>query len=458
MTSNQFSEILWDWMALLAPVTTGVAAIVVLAGLLMSWRQRGSERQHIWRVALIAVALLVVVDSTGIAHWILASARIALNRSTQSPSSDWIVAQESTALFTRIAPAASIWPAAIWLIGAALVLGRLCWVHARLRRLGRRLPPMTSPAVLKKVRILSARIGVAAPRVVTCPRLRSPVVIGCRKPRLVLPENFVEKFDPDCQSAVLAHELGHVAAGDARWQLLVESLTAVLWWHPAIWWARRQIARAAERAADETTLHIHDGPCLLAQSLVTLGWQLVGRPIYGSHAAVGLRSELAARVEQLLRLDHSERPRTMKSVGAFGCIAALAFAVVVSVGSSWSFAAEAGGDLLSRLWLTTSQSWSPESIAARTVPPPSTHPEAVAIATLSLTAEQTEQFWNLHAQLEVATAEMHRLPSGKIARGLEINRQWIGGLKAIFTEEQFAGYCRYWESRTPRRMLARRIS
>lgn len=458
MTPTQFGEILREWLLLLGPLAAGVALIIVLAGILSGSRQRGAERQRIWRVALIAVSLFVFVESTGVARWIVAQTWPRLTQSVAGPNVLAATSPDSIPLFVRV-PDLSFWPAAIWLSGAALVFGRLLWVHVRLHRLGSQLHPVTCPAMLDTIQSLSARIGVTAPPAVFCHRLLSPVVVGCRRPRIVLPDDFADNFDAECQAAVLAHELGHVAAGDARWQMLVETLAAVLWWHPGIWWARRQVARAAEQAADETTLYLYDGPCLLAKSLVAIGWQLVGRPLRGSLAASGLRSELAKRVEQLLRLDRSAMPLRLKSVGMVGCIAALGLSVLVSVGSGWAWAANGGNALMSRVWMSASRAWGdgPAGNAPVSRPPP-THPEFAAIATLHLTAEQEERFWELHAQLEIATAEMHRLSSGKIARGLDINREWIRGLKSIFTEEQFAGYCLYWESQTPRRMLLRRIS
>jgi hypothetical protein len=159
-------------------------------------------------------------------------------------------------------------------------------------------------AVTKLTRLL----GCPGLRVGITPGLRGPMVFGVRRPTLVLPAAFAEAFTPDQQRAVLAHELGHLAAHDPAWQLLAEVVTAALWWHPLAWWARRQLVQACEAAADEVTLAVPDGPGLLAESLVALGRRLVEPTVPGSLAAAGSRSPLNRRVEVLLRLADAAPP------------------------------------------------------------------------------------------------------------------------------------------------------
>ena len=53
---------------------------------------------------------------------------------------------------------------------------------------------------------------------------------------------------------MLAHELAHLAGNDPAWYLLADILAAALWWHPLIWWSRRQLHAQSELAADEASL------------------------------------------------------------------------------------------------------------------------------------------------------------------------------------------------------------
>ena len=85
--------------------------------------------------------------------------------------------------------------------------------------------------------------------------------------------------------------------------------SAALWWHPQAWWARRRLHRASELAADEAAALFPEGPAALAECLVTLGRQMTQLPA-ASRMGVeggGFRSNLAERVQRLLRLADTAR-------------------------------------------------------------------------------------------------------------------------------------------------------
>jgi hypothetical protein len=60
-------------------------------------------------------------------------------------------------------------------------------------------------------------------------------------------------------NALLAHELAHVRRRD-HWMRLVETGACVLfWWYPAVWWIRRRLRAAEERACDVEVLRVNPG-------------------------------------------------------------------------------------------------------------------------------------------------------------------------------------------------------
>ena len=61
------------------------------------------------------------------------------------------------------------------------------------------------------------------------------------------------------QMFTLAHELAHLAARDPFWCLVADGAAAMLWWHPAVWWLRRQSQLASELAADERVKNAYLG-------------------------------------------------------------------------------------------------------------------------------------------------------------------------------------------------------
>ena len=75
-------------------------------------------------------------------------------------------------------------------------------------------------------------------------------------PRLLLPAGLLPDLHGDELDTLLAHELAHVRRRD-HWVRLVEiAATALFWWYPVTWWARRALRRAEERCCDEWVLRL----------------------------------------------------------------------------------------------------------------------------------------------------------------------------------------------------------
>jgi hypothetical protein len=94
------------------------------------------------------------------------------------------------------------------------------------------------------------------------------------------------------------------------WFTISDIVIALTWWHPFIWWARRQLHIATEAAADEASALVPGGPCALAECLVRFGRELAGAGSahFLSAGGNGLKSQLAARVARLLREPAAWRP------------------------------------------------------------------------------------------------------------------------------------------------------
>lgn len=78
-----------------------------------------------------------------------------------------------------------------------------------------------------------------------------PFIVGWLTPRLVLPQQIVEKSSPEDIRLIIAHELNHLRRWDTvvNWvQLVVQSCW---WFHPMIWWLNLEIRRWRESCCDE---------------------------------------------------------------------------------------------------------------------------------------------------------------------------------------------------------------
>lgn len=180
---------------------------------------------------------------------------------------------------------------ALWLAGTAgvlLVQGRRQW---RLARLGARLPAGSSPAL-----------------------------VGLLRPRVALPADFEQRFDPAQRALILAHEQVHRDRLDNLWNLIACGLTALHWWNPLAWWAARRLRADQELACDATVLAAHPA----ARADYT-------RALLAAHDLHHLGAPLASRwgtahplVERIAMLNHARRLTPLRRASLGGSLLALA--------------------------------------------------------------------------------------------------------------------------------------
>ncbi len=141
---------------------------------------------------------------------------------------------------------------ALFAIAAGGALFRLLWLGAGLlrlrsrRRRARALLPVPLP-----VEQAERALGIRADYYVV-PTLPSPVAFGAA---ILLPERFCD-LAPEAQRVVATHELLHVKRRDWLAVLGEETIRALLWWNPAVWWLLNQIQLAREQAIDQQVVEI----------------------------------------------------------------------------------------------------------------------------------------------------------------------------------------------------------
>ncbi len=196
-----------------------------------------------------------------------------------------------------------------WLFVCFALIGRIVWTRLAVFLFCRKCSAVTDAGLIEQVRCLSARLGLRRRiRFLEARQLTTPVAFGILRPTIVVPAAFCTTFSRRQQDTMLAHELAHLASSDAGWRLVSDLLCALIWWQPLIWWSRRRLNAASERAADEASLLVPGGPRALASCLVSVGRRLM-RPrslAWQSVEGGGLRSGLARRVQSLLEMSNGE--------------------------------------------------------------------------------------------------------------------------------------------------------
>ncbi|WP_373652993.1 M56 family metallopeptidase [Schlesneria sp. DSM 10557] len=106
--------------------------------------------------------------------------------------------------------------------------------------------------------VIAQRMGLAqAPTVWLMPGVMSPMLWGCgRSPLLVFPELLLDRLDEEATATLLTHELSHFRRRDHWVRVLALVTTGLFWWHPGVWWARREIEAAEEECCDAMVVSI----------------------------------------------------------------------------------------------------------------------------------------------------------------------------------------------------------
>lgn len=108
---------------------------------------------------------------------------------------------------------------------------------------------------------LARRLGLErAPTLWLVPGAVSPMVWSLgRTPRLIFPAQLIDRLDCESRAALLVHELAHVRRLD-HWVRWLECIvTCLFWWHPVVWWARRELHEAEEQCCDAWVVWALDG-------------------------------------------------------------------------------------------------------------------------------------------------------------------------------------------------------
>ncbi len=133
---------------------------------------------------------------------------------------------------------------AIAAAGTLLRVGILLFGLVRLRRYRVR----STPLVPTPTWSTEADVRVSA-------AVTGPVTFGFLKPVVLVPEPFRE-LSADMQDAILCHEILHVRRHDWLFTVGEETIRALLWFHPAIWWLLREIQLMREEAVDREVVEM----------------------------------------------------------------------------------------------------------------------------------------------------------------------------------------------------------
>lgn len=275
MTARLAADSLVMWSA-------QVALLVAIAALACRWLPRPDTRLLTWQVVLAAALLLPF----------LLPKRLAEPIQLPETSDSGLITVRTHAIEKVPAPE-PFWRGR----GALLVLGvvafaRMCWLLSGLFKLRQ----MRSDAEAVERPPMDAH---GAADWFISDSVPGPVTFGRRRPAILLPRWIVE-LPADLREAVAAHELAHVHRRDWMNVLAEETLRSFCWFHPAVWYALREIQIAREEVVDAEAVRLTRDRDRYLDALLAVAGQRVVQDLAPAPLFLKKR-QLARRVASLVK-------------------------------------------------------------------------------------------------------------------------------------------------------------
>jgi beta-lactamase regulating signal transducer with metallopeptidase domain len=219
---------------------------------------------------------------------------------------------------------------ALWVAGAAVMLGRLAVGWLVMHRVTRRAEPVADGAWTAVLRECCLAVGAA--QTVELRRsaaVAAPLTWGVLDPVILLPAG-ADRWTPEERRLVLLHELAHVRRGDCFVHALAHCALAWYWFHPGAWLAMRALRAAREEACDLRVLQAGARRSDYAECLMRVG-DLAraegGRPGAVASLAMARPSRLHRRLHRVLAAPLP--PRAPRRLVAPAVAAAVAWALLL---------------------------------------------------------------------------------------------------------------------------------
>jgi TonB family protein len=272
--------------------------------------RRGSAalRHFLWTAAFAALLLLPLGSRTA------GTVRIA------APAI--AVSAMAVALPAPHASAPIPWASYLWMAGAALALARFLAGAARVAWLARHARPAGYAQRAMEGLRADSRV-----RVLDGPAVPVPLTWGILRPVILLPDG-ARHWPLDRLTAVLRHELAHIARGDLAAQYLAQACCCLYWFQPLVWLAARRHRRERELACDDAVLATGMAAHEYASHLVEVTRSLGARRARGLNApAMAGSPHLESRVRALFAARDRRPLRARMALAIAGTILAVGLPV-----------------------------------------------------------------------------------------------------------------------------------
>ena len=217
----------------------------------------------------------------------------------------------------------------VWLVGAAIFMGRRFWLYGELRR-----------ELLEDAR----PVGEVGPiRLIETTAISGPMAFGVFDKVVALPDGFMASRERQVRDLAIAHELAHHRGHDILVNVLVQPLFAIHWFNPLGWMGWSAMRRDQEAACDARVVASRSREERAAYAAIIADFarrpQIAPRPALAAPMACPVLGDksIIHRLRSLPMTDHSRRRR----FAVRGAVAAAVFALpmTASIGYAEGIAA-----------------------------------------------------------------------------------------------------------------------
>jgi beta-lactamase regulating signal transducer with metallopeptidase domain len=186
----------------------------------------------------------------------------------------------------------------LFLLGFAARLGFAGWRTMRLARRSR--GAVISEEIAAVVSRCRSALGIGPVELRESSEVAGPVILGARRPVILLPVRFFASASPEEIVSALGHEMAHVRRRDYAVNLACEILLLPVAFHPILWPVRRRITETREMACDEAVLESLMGSRAYARSLLSLAASALNTSRLSTTLGVLHAHSLEVRMKRIL--------------------------------------------------------------------------------------------------------------------------------------------------------------
>ncbi|HTI38791.1 MAG TPA: M56 family metallopeptidase [Vicinamibacterales bacterium] len=312
-------------LAIKASVVLAVAALVDLVT-----RRRGSAatRHFVWTMTVLALLVLPLAVAA-LPAW---SVHIPVPAAVRADVADAITRAPftisrgaSAPLAVTAAPAQPasaiaarrsfdpIWFAfALYSAGVAFLLARLVIGQFALRRLIARSEVVVDGDSIELARTCARQLQIRRPvRLLRADDEVMPFTFGTRHAAIVLPSGSA-RWSTERRTAVILHELAHVARADCLAQRFAALACALYWPHPGVWLAARRLRVEREFACDDRVITAGTVAREYAGHLLEIAHAFRGVPAPAPALGMARARQLEQRLLAVIDDDRNRRPLTRR--------------------------------------------------------------------------------------------------------------------------------------------------